>query len=61
MRDTETPLHGAILSIAVLVKQCAGVAFKTVYPRAGVCRQDLLRETETAAAYRLVFMSCQRD
>lgn len=61
MLDTVAPLHGANLSVAVLLKQCAGGAFKAVYLRTDVCRQDLLLETEAAAAHTLVFMAGQRD
>jgi hypothetical protein len=61
MRDTEPPLHGANLSIAVLLKQCEGGALEAVCLRADVCRQDLLQETGATAAHPLGFPAGRRD
>jgi hypothetical protein len=39
----------------------AGAAFKAVYLKADVCRQDLLLEIEATAAYPAAFISDQRN
>ena len=61
MRDTASSLRGADLFIAAFLNECVGDALKAVYPRADVCRRDLLLETEATAAHPSGFMPGQRD